>query len=51
LSFTSLTVEPANFMKMVQTPSQSGGQYQRERAEALGELREQATAAGGGGGF
>jgi hypothetical protein len=51
LSFTSLTVEPANFMKMVQTPSQSGGQYQRERAVALGELREQATAAGGGGGF
>ena len=43
MSFTSLTVEAANFMKMVQTPSQSGGEYQRERAQALGELRQQAN--------
>tara|TARA_R110000824_G_scaffold287854_2_gene475900 strand:+ start:7096 stop:8208 length:1113 start_codon:yes stop_codon:yes gene_type:complete len=45
LSFTSLTIEAANFMKMVQTPSQAGSQYQRERAIALGELREQSLAA------
>jgi len=32
-------------MKMVQTPSQSGSTYQRERAIALGELRQQSLAA------
>ena len=30
-------------MKMVQTPSQSRSEYQRERAQALGELRQQAN--------
>tara|TARA_R110000824_G_scaffold115136_4_gene266112 strand:+ start:1811 stop:2917 length:1107 start_codon:yes stop_codon:yes gene_type:complete len=48
MSFTSLTIEPANFMKMVQTPpragqtvSESTADYDRERAMALGELRSQ----------
>tara|TARA_R100001594_G_scaffold79426_4_gene114090 strand:- start:467 stop:1057 length:591 start_codon:yes stop_codon:yes gene_type:complete len=41
LNFISLTIEPANFMKFVQTPSQSGVEYERERAAALGQLREQ----------
>ena len=45
LSFTSLTIEAANFMKLVKTPSQSGSSYQRERAIALGELRSQSIAA------
>ena len=45
MEFTSLTLEPANFMDVVQTPDQSGEQYARDRAEALGELRAQAGTA------
>ena len=41
MNFTSLTIEAANFMKLVKTPSQSGSEYNRQRAEALGELRSQ----------
>ena len=41
MTFTSLTIEAANFMNLVKTPSQSGPQYNRERAMALGELRSQ----------
>tara|TARA_R110002110_G_scaffold22163_1_gene86641 strand:+ start:352 stop:1524 length:1173 start_codon:yes stop_codon:yes gene_type:complete len=39
MSFTSLTIEAANFMKMVQTPGQSTAEYKQARATALGELR------------
>ena len=39
MTFNSLTIEAANFMKMVQTPGQSNEQYERERAIALNELR------------
>ena len=39
MSFTSLTIEASNFMKMVQTPGQSPEQYERERAIALEGLR------------
>lgn len=53
MTFNSLTIEAANFMKMVQTPGQSNEQYERERAIALNELRtiadlgSSAAAAGG----
>jgi len=40
LSFTSLTIEAANFMTMVKTPGQSMQEYAREKFEALGQLRQ-----------
>ena len=46
LTFTSLTIEPANFMKMVQTPGQDPAEYEYKRAEALGLLRTQAERRG-----
>tara|TARA_R100000805_G_C3625887_1_gene135958 strand:+ start:5222 stop:6349 length:1128 start_codon:yes stop_codon:yes gene_type:complete len=46
LTFTSLTIEPANFMKMVKTPGQDSAEYEYERAEALGLLRTQAARSG-----
>ena len=46
LTFTSLTIEPANFMKMVQTPGQDPAEYEYKRAEALGLLRTQAARRG-----
>ena len=47
LTFTSLTIEPANFMKMVKTPGQNPAEYEYKRAEALGLLRTQAARTGG----
>ena len=47
MSFTSLTIEAANFMKMVQTPGQTGAEYEYKRSEALGLLRSQAKKEGG----
>tara|TARA_R100001129_G_scaffold186428_1_gene178108 strand:- start:1575 stop:2720 length:1146 start_codon:yes stop_codon:yes gene_type:complete len=47
LTFTSLTIEPANFMKMVKTPGQDPAEYEYKRAEALGLLRTQAARTGG----
>jgi hypothetical protein len=47
LTFKSLTIEAANFMKMVKTPSQSGAQYEYERSQALADLRSQAETTGG----
>ena len=42
LSFTSLTIEAANFMKMVDTPSPAdAAEYESNRAEDLGQLRAQ----------
>jgi len=40
LSFTSLTIEAANFMTMVKTPGQSMQEFGREKYEALGQLRQ-----------
>tara|TARA_R110000824_G_scaffold3747_1_gene17827 strand:- start:1537 stop:2667 length:1131 start_codon:yes stop_codon:yes gene_type:complete len=54
MSFTSLTIEAANFMKMVQTPpragqtaSESSAEYEYKRSQALGLLRSQAKKEGG----
>ena len=47
MTFNSLTIEPANFMKMVQTPGQDSASYEYSRAQALGELRSQAKKAPG----
>jgi hypothetical protein len=42
LSFTSLTIEAANFMSMVDTPSPAdAAEYESNRAEDLGQLRAQ----------
>jgi len=44
LSFTSLTIEAANFMTMVKTPGQTNAEYERERGIALQGLRGIAAA-------
>ena len=44
LSFTSLTIEAANFMTMVKTPGQTNAEYERERGIALQGLRGVAAA-------